>query len=1771
MSSATHNIHVVVTQTGLDTVNSSMKSFATTSGMAQKSTDALGSSFQKTQSGAIRFSSGMGTLGQQTTKTTSSTVAYGKAVDTAGQKTTGIAAKFQGNKGAIFAFVGMASAGMEAVGMFGMYQSAADKVAQAQETVNKLEQAGAQDTSQYKNAVNELADAKRGFNFILRNVAMSFGDLVPFTLLAINAIVKMRETVAGSKTALDAATQSNIALGNSAKTAATTGLTPMFTSAGQLSGGMTTLGNSAKTAATTGLTPLMNSAGQLTGGMTTLGGGFRNTALETDKLSTSSGNLVTGVDNVGKSAKTTSGFIGSKGAGLVAGVSALDLAMGKSQSTGSKFSQVFTSIGSSIKSLPATFASVGSSVFSFFTNFGAHLGKIPGILKTVGAAAMAFSKTLLLAFLSNPITAAIALISAAVLGLATDFLGMRTAINNAGVALGEMIPQAKGMLQAFGDMANGALDYIAGAVGVEKQTKTMGDEVLAAAKKFEPLKQSFQSTLLLTKGFDAARQSLDNLTSGVGILSNTVVGINTWHTAFLNSMTTAQKTTPAVASALENLNKVVIASQKPGVDLAKAKADLNAALLQVQLAAQKEAVELTKGATVIDKNAASATKLQNATLGMSAGVASAVAQLEIMNATGKQSATIIDDQAKALIDWTQKMGVHIDTTNGVSESVKAWMEEMLPVVPALDEIGTQIKYVEVTGIDWGVTLQNIAKETQELSDLSNFVFDGMLKVVQKLGADGFPIVEAALKAIKAIHPEIGKQVDDLWNKQLKIYQEQGKYIDIVGEKEKTKTKESMTLQEQYNKKLQEEAEQLVFNAQQLGINVKQVQLSNDSLKVAVKFREDEKKSLEDSRAGLQELALQRGLDMSLLEKSNDFLRTYIQNNNLQASSQEEVANALTNLIATRQDDVKETQLQTQVQTQLLQTMNQVPPVLDMTASGLSDLVQIYDDTANATGIAADSVGTWYEELKKSDAVNDATRQKLIELAEKLKIDIPDAIKSGSLEAFKEFIVGAKGLGDSAEENEERAKAAFDKLSDDASSALEDLIKEDVINGKMNKVIKKIEEVDGSLQTIASRQTIIKIMADTVDAEDKFQSLNEILMTTMAEGELIAAGGGQGIIDAFTSSISEHLGSKAGPIISDINSIWAQVKATAPAGATGAELIGLFQEALAKSSSYLQATGQQLGTATTTGLQTGLNGLQTVAGKSVDEIAQNLSGKIPIFSETGESLSTATVDGFQSGSHLFATAGEKAMFELLQTYDPAGAEAYAKANEIATETESGYSSGSGGIMTAGQQAMYDLLAPYGKAAQDAYKASLNIADKTKEGVDTIPPKTTEALAPVEGIFSQAFLDASNTAGTQLQTLVTNVHTKMSSMSTSVKTYSESMKTNFVAFIDGIKTALPPLDSALLKTQGAFSTFSTSIATYASSMGTNISTFSTNAVTELTKLNDYVFNTLQLTFSNLSLNVATYMTSMISTISQMILTTSESFIAYNEAIFAVQSVFSNLSSNVLTYMTSITGNIAKMILDTSKGFQNYVTIITSVQQTFSNLSSNIKTYTTSMTGNINGFVSASETGFGKVASSAKAAQSQLSNMSTSVSTYMSSMTTKVNSFSSASVTAFGKVGSAAEAAMKKVQALQKSIDALKDKTITITVNLEGAGVKHLQHGGSALNLNGPTYAAAGAAWVQNTPRKIGNTHVAETFPEIITAIPLDPKEKNSPFHDLNIPMPSIQQSIPQIRSRGGGSSGGGGQPINVYGEIHITNTLGDGRIISDIVKPFMLKNYSGITSS
>ena len=166
---------------------------------------------------------------------------------------------------------------------------------------------------------------------------------------------------------------------------------------------------------------------------------------------------------------------------------------------------------------------------------------------------------------------------------------------------------------------------------------------------------------------------------------------------------------------------------------------------------------------------------------------------------------------------------------------------------------------------------------------------------------------------------------------------------------------------------------------------------------------------------------------------------------------------------------------------------------------------------------------------------------------------------------------------------------------------------------------------------------------------------------------------------------------------------------------------------------------------------------------------------------------------------------------------------------------------------------------------------------------------------------------------------------------------------------------------------------------------------------------------------------------------------------------------------------------------------------------------------------------------------------------------------------------KVKSQADAATKSVKALASAIAALKSKSITVHVGLSGPGVAYLRHGGATINfpsISGVSYAAKGKSWLQKTPKMIGNTHVAETFPEIVSVMPLDPREKASPFNKIN---KNLNVPMPQMIPTGGGTSGSGGggrQPIHV--ELHTTISMPDGKVLAKAVQSHLLDGFSGITS-
>jgi len=95
-------------------------------------------------------------------------------------------------KGMAFGFLGIATAGAEAIGMFSMYQQtqAAVKVATDEQTKALAE--GGKQSKEYKDATNELVKANRWARMTFRNLMLSMFDLVPFFVLSVNGIVKLR-------------------------------------------------------------------------------------------------------------------------------------------------------------------------------------------------------------------------------------------------------------------------------------------------------------------------------------------------------------------------------------------------------------------------------------------------------------------------------------------------------------------------------------------------------------------------------------------------------------------------------------------------------------------------------------------------------------------------------------------------------------------------------------------------------------------------------------------------------------------------------------------------------------------------------------------------------------------------------------------------------------------------------------------------------------------------------------------------------------------------------------------------------------------------------------------------------------------------------------------------------------------------------------------------------------------------------------------------------------------------------------------------------------------------------------------------------------------------------------------------------------------------------------------------------------------------------------------------------------------------------------------
>ena len=194
--------------TGIKTYSGSLTSLGSANSAAAKSTDmftgSLGqfSTANKATIGGLTetntvtkgLTPTMGALGNEGTKTRSKM-----------QQLTDV---FQGNKGLIFSTTMLSSGIVEAIGMYQGWQDASEKLAAAKEKEADLLARGMEGTREYGDAVNDVADAQRGYNFITRFTIQSFADLIPMTLMLTSSLIGMVGDVGGltaAKTKLAAA------------------------------------------------------------------------------------------------------------------------------------------------------------------------------------------------------------------------------------------------------------------------------------------------------------------------------------------------------------------------------------------------------------------------------------------------------------------------------------------------------------------------------------------------------------------------------------------------------------------------------------------------------------------------------------------------------------------------------------------------------------------------------------------------------------------------------------------------------------------------------------------------------------------------------------------------------------------------------------------------------------------------------------------------------------------------------------------------------------------------------------------------------------------------------------------------------------------------------------------------------------------------------------------------------------------------------------------------------------------------------------------------------------------------------------------------------------------------------------------------------------------------------------------------------------------------------------------------------------------------------
>jgi len=164
---------------------------------ATKGVQTFSQQIQGARSPLNQFGAGINKSAVDTTRLTGATLpaaaaitSFGNETEKAAGKSGTFAQKFAGNKGMIFGMLGMVSAGVEAIGMWGMYFQAQEGVAEAQAKVNKLVENGSEGTREHSQALQELGKQQKWVSMVTRNLVLSNFDMVFWSGMIVQGLSK---------------------------------------------------------------------------------------------------------------------------------------------------------------------------------------------------------------------------------------------------------------------------------------------------------------------------------------------------------------------------------------------------------------------------------------------------------------------------------------------------------------------------------------------------------------------------------------------------------------------------------------------------------------------------------------------------------------------------------------------------------------------------------------------------------------------------------------------------------------------------------------------------------------------------------------------------------------------------------------------------------------------------------------------------------------------------------------------------------------------------------------------------------------------------------------------------------------------------------------------------------------------------------------------------------------------------------------------------------------------------------------------------------------------------------------------------------------------------------------------------------------------------------------------------------------------------------------------------------------------------------------------